>query len=127
MIHPSSLERGISPPPMRKATRKTTLPKPPEMYQGQQSDDDQTIAAGLVGSTTAPSLAAVEAGAAQIRDHLSYFAHHLSALRRPFISTPMLDMSAFTDLYKRNQHPHGRHFVIHQHDHPISGTLWPTS
>ena len=32
-----------------------------------------------------------------------------------------LSASAFKDLYERNQHKNGRHFVIHQHDHPVAG------
>ena len=32
-----------------------------------------------------------------------------------------LSVGAFENLYERNQHVHGRHFVIHQHDHPVAG------
>ncbi|KAL8773660.1 MAG: hypothetical protein Q9209_001426 [Squamulea sp. 1 TL-2023] len=68
-----------------------------------------------------PSLAAIEAGEIQIQDHFSHFSSHLAAAVRPSISGPRLPIPAFVDLYKRNCHPHGRHFVVHQHDHPIAG------
>jgi len=68
-----------------------------------------------------PTLAAIEAGQAQIRDHLEYFAKHFESVLRPPRS-PRLTIDDFRLLYKRNQHPQGRHFVVHQHDHPISGT-----
>ena len=68
-----------------------------------------------------PNLAAIEAGKAQIRDHLPYFSLHLSRSMRFPISSPRLSIPDFQDLYRRNQHPGGRHFVIHQHDHPVAG------
>jgi hypothetical protein len=67
-----------------------------------------------------PSLAAIEAGEAQVRDHLAYFAKHLSAAKRPSPG-PSISITDFQKLYKRNLDPNGHHFVIHQHDHPISG------
>ena len=66
------------------------------------------------------SLAAIEAGEAQIRDHLEYFAKNLKEVSRP-TSQPRISIEDFKNLYQRNEHKHGRHFVIHQHDHPISG------
>lgn len=32
-----------------------------------------------------------------------------------------MSIDDFKDLYRRNQHQHGRHFVVHQHDHPVAG------
>lgn len=32
-----------------------------------------------------------------------------------------MPINEWKDLYSRNEHPHGRHFVIHQHDHPVAG------
>ncbi|KAH3632109.1 hypothetical protein KXW67_008110 [Aspergillus fumigatus] len=34
---------------------------------------------------------------------------------------PRLPIRDWVELYERNLHPNGRHFVIHQHDHPIAG------
>ena len=95
---PISLRTSISPPPSR--TRKSK----------KRSAKDK--------EATLPNLAAIEAGQLRIRNHLSYFSHHLSHYARP---TAPLSIPSFIDLYKGNQHPHGRHFVIHQHDHPVAG------
>ncbi|WPH04895.1 Hypothetical protein R9X50_00779200 [Acrodontium crateriforme] len=67
-----------------------------------------------------PTIAAVETGRAHVQDHLDYFSKHLQTRSRPS-SGPRLGIDAFRSLYARNQHLKGRHFVIHQHDHPISG------
>ena len=106
---PHSLRASISPPPSRarKAPRQTTG------YFARQG----SRVANLSEHAT-PSLAAVEAGKAQIRNHLDYFSSHLSSFARR--SAP-LSIRAFEHLYKRNQHEHGRHYVIHQHDHPVAG------
>ncbi len=106
---PQSLRASISPPPSR--ARKRTLqstghPAGQDSRPGRRSDD------------AAPSLAAVEAGEVQIRNHLGYFSSHLASSAK---SSAPLSIRAFEDLYKRNQHEHGRHFVIHQHDHPVAG------
>ncbi len=70
-----------------------------------------------------PKLAAVEAGEAQVKDHLAYFSSQLGqAVRPPSAAWPhRLSIDAFAHLYRRHQHPHGHHFVVHQHDHPIAG------
>lgn len=94
---PSTLSRDISPPPSRK----------PSTRQDDRND-------------AGPTLAAIEAGQAEIRDHLEYFAKHLEAIRRPHPG-PQLSIEDFRSLYKRNEHERGCHFVVHQHDHPVSG------
>ena len=106
---PQSLRASISPPPSR--ARKSTLQ--PTSHSPRQ---------GLhlfhrFGHKT-PTLAAVEAGEAQICNHLEYFSSHISSSAKP--SAP-LSIPAFEDLYKRNQNENGRHWVIHQHDHPVAG------
>jgi hypothetical protein len=71
-----------------------------------------------------PGLAAVEAGKAHVKDHLAYFSHHLyRAARQTPTQFPRITREDFQDLYMRNQHAKGRHFVVHQHDHPISGSF----
>ena len=104
-----SLRISISPPPSR--VRKTVL-QPASYAAGQNSCSAHR------SEDTTPSLAAVEAGEAHIRNHLEYFSSHISSSAKP--SAP-LSVRAFEDLYKRNQHTHGRHWVIHQHDHPVAG------
>jgi hypothetical protein len=68
------------------------------------------------------TLAAIEAGQVEVTDHLSIVSSRLSQSARPAIShVPRLQIADWVSLYQRNQHLEGRHFVIHQHDHPIAG------
>ena len=92
----SSLKRSVSPPPKRKA-----LPK------------EHTH-----------ELASIEAGEVEVTDHLAAISTKLSQhIRPPNIPqpTPRLMIHEYIDLYQRNSHPTGHHFVIHQHDHPVAG------
>ncbi|CEJ55494.1 hypothetical protein PMG11_01747 [Penicillium brasilianum] len=93
----SSLKTSVSPPPKRKS----------------------------VSNQKSHELASIEAGEVEVTDHLGIFSTKLSQHTRPLnISkvTPRLAMNDYVNLYRRNNHPTGRHFVIHQHDHPIAGT-----
>ena len=105
---PASLRVSISPPASRSRKHRTaqSISQPVTKYQ--QKDKH------------ASALADIEAGKAQINDHLSHFSAKLSQYVIP-TSMPQLQISSFIDLYKRNSHPHGHHFVIHQHDHPVAG------
>ncbi|KAH9894615.1 DNA polymerase ligase-domain-containing protein [Xylariomycetidae sp. FL2044] len=72
-----------------------------------------------------PSTSAVEAGKAQIRDHLGYFSSRLgSSTASPYPGdAPRLSIEEYRRLYEENSgSARGAHFVIHQHDHPIAGT-----
>jgi hypothetical protein len=92
----SSLKTSVSPPPTRK-----TIPK-----------------------KHSHELASIEAGDVEVTDHLEVISTKLSQhIRPPDISqqTPRLTIPEYVDLYRHNSHPTGRHFVIHQHDHPIAG------
>lgn len=68
-----------------------------------------------------PNLAAIEAGQVQVTDHLGIFSSRLSQCIRQGLDVPYLQISDWVDLYRRNEHGNGRHFVIHQHDHPVAG------
>ena len=117
MILPNSLARDISPPPIRKPleTRNSTNKINPTEEQTRTEREQRTKSDG-------PSLAAIEAGEAQVRDHLEYFSHHFRLTSRDTQSVlPRIAINDFQDLYRRNDHSNGCHFVIHQHDHPISG------
>ena len=106
---PQSLRTSISPPPSR-ARRKTSIStcNRSEVPHGvSQRNEDSP-----------PNLASIEAGQAKIRNHLDYFATHLAQYAEP--NAP-LSIPTFKTLYERNQHTHGRHFVVHQHDHPVAG------
>lgn len=100
---PTSLEAPISPPPSTRSIKRRKT----------HQDD----------SSSPPNLAAIEAGEARIDDHLSVFSERLSQHIRPCAvgQGDLLSIDDFKDLYRRNQHQHGRHFVVHQHDHPIAG------
>lgn len=108
---PSTLTRDISPPPRPSKRRK-------------RSDDpkQQDDANGVLSSIAEPSLAAVEAGRAKVEDHLTYFKERLSKVCRPVKEgAPRISIDAWATLYERNAHKHGNHFVVHQHNHPVSG------
>ena len=116
---PTSLRASISPPPSR-ARRSKNLQN--EHGNGQEKGIEPAKVAGAL----VPNLAAIEAGEVKICNHLEYFSTHLSRFVRPPTtnppaSYPFLPISEWEDLYKSNQHPHGHHFVIHQHDHPVAG------
>ena len=106
---PQSLRASISPPPSR--IRKT-------LSQSTKSPAVRDSGSAKRSENPIPSLAAVEAGEAQIFNHLEHFSSHISSCAQSFAP---LSIRAFEDLYKRNQHTHGRHWVIHQHDHPVAG------
>ncbi len=113
----ASLSRGVSPPPLRKRLNG---------YTDESTHKDRPVKSATNRPLTdsnerrGPRLADVEAGQADITDHLDYFTKHFQAVLRPGYH-PRLDLEDFEALYKRNQHNHGHHFVVHQHDHPISG------
>lgn len=71
-----------------------------------------------------PSLAAVEAGQVQVSDHLMLFSARLAQASQAYPASEhhhRLSIQSWGDLYSRNQRSQGRHFVIHQHDHPVAG------
>lgn len=107
---PSSLSRDISPPRALKRRRTSEAPSPhPRVEAHYDAGND-------------PTLAAVEAGRAKIEDHLTYFKHHLAkASRTTPPEIPRLPIEDFAALYRNNQHQHGHHFVVHQHNHPKAG------
>lgn len=105
---PTSLAAPISPPPLDS----TRSPKRPKRSHHSHKP----------ASAPSPTLAAIEAGEAEIDNHLAYFTKHLSrVLRPPVPSVPRLPIAEFGALYERNSNAQGHHFVIHQHDHPIAG------
>jgi hypothetical protein len=121
MALPSSLARDISPPrPLkrRKLFGTTTLNRLTDTKPKTLSN----IAPIAAIPDIEPTLAAVEAGKAKIDDHLAYFKAHLAkASRHTQPDVPRLSIPSFASLYQSNSHPHGHHFVIHQHNHPIAG------
>ncbi|OQD64623.1 hypothetical protein PENPOL_c007G00012 [Penicillium polonicum] len=72
---------------------------------------------------TSSSLAAIEAGQVEVTNHLSTISAKLKEFVRPLPTQPLplLPIKEWMELYRRNEHSEGHHFVIHQHDHPIAG------
>ncbi|GAM43171.1 hypothetical protein TCE0_047f17761 [Talaromyces pinophilus] len=105
----SSLTSSVSPPRLKKLKPKV------DMYSSNTPAND---------GTNALSLAAVEAGEVKAEDPVELFSARLAAVARP-LSTSLdgrrLPVKDWIDLYSRNRHENGCHFVIHQHDHPIAG------
>ena len=101
--HPplTSLEAPISPPPSNRR---------------RLSSDSQKIPTAAKRS---PDLAALQAGEVTIQNHLEYLSEHLSRYVRR--EGRLMEMETWKELYRRNCHAEGRHFVVHQHDHPIAG------
>ena len=110
---PTSLEAPISPPPLKR--RKTAL----------ESATKTPPRSETIGSKNLSRPAAIEAGEASIEDHLKYFSEHLSRFvteREGGLEVmKVMKVEEWMDLYRRNEHAGGRHFVVHQHDHPVAG------
>lgn len=108
---PASLRAPVSPP--RKRRRQSSSTETPANKEKIHISDPKPVS---------PSLAEIEAGRAQVDDHIKVFSSRLlAATRPPLPSVPRISHTNWINLYLRNQHPHGRHFVIHQHDHPVAG------
>ncbi|KAJ5096036.1 hypothetical protein NUU61_005392 [Penicillium alfredii] len=107
----SSLIAPVS-PPRRKST-----------FNGNR-EPNRALPSGAINLENTPSLAAIEAGQVEVTDHLSIVSTKLRQYMR-FHSypqpTPRIPIEQWVELYRRNEHPEGRHFVIHQHDHPLAG------
>ncbi|KAJ5446389.1 hypothetical protein N7491_002471 [Penicillium cf. griseofulvum] len=86
-------------------------------------DEGDAILPNASQLNASSSLAAIEAGQVEVTDHLSTISTKLKEYIRPLPKQliPRLPIKDWIELYKRNEHPEGRHFVIHQHDHPIAG------
>lgn len=106
MVQPATLVRDVSPPPLRK--HPTIHASPAGDGRRNERRDEKSEAA------------AIEAHEVTIRDHLTYFVQHLSSASRPSAG-PRISIEHFRNAYLRNLHAKGAHFVVHQHDHPISG------
>ena len=115
---PASQDAPVSPPPPKRS-RSDSLDGRHTSADGVEVNEDVTHPSGI-GVTA--SVSAIEAGKVSIENHFDILSASLFQAIRPAIpSVPRLRYYELVDLYKRNQHPDGRHFVIHQHDHPIAG------
>ncbi|KAJ6140557.1 hypothetical protein N7470_010353 [Penicillium chermesinum] len=109
----SSLKTPVSPPPRKRLSNSKN---------GNSSESKSATA--TAEPDTPHDLAAIEAGQVQVDDHLSVISKRLSDLTRPALESeklPRISNGDWIQLYRRNEHPNGRHFVIHQHDHPVAG------
>lgn len=123
---PASLTARVSPPRSRRSTKKVANHESPgrDLQAGTASEPGlRTKAAADVVDDAGPTTAAVEAGDVDLNDPVSFFSSNLLQMAHPEVAgVPRIPHSDWLDLYQRNQNPHGRHFVIHQHDHPVAGT-----
>ncbi|KAF1974295.1 hypothetical protein BU23DRAFT_553366 [Bimuria novae-zelandiae CBS 107.79] len=112
---PSTLTRDISPPP-RLSKRRKTSEAAASASNAQRNEND------VPSFTAEPRLAAVEAGRTKIEAHLAYFKERLSQIcRAPGKDMALISIEDWTSLYEASEHEYGNHFVVHQHNHPISG------
>ncbi|KAJ5142846.1 uncharacterized protein N7515_001633 [Penicillium bovifimosum] len=107
-----SLVAPVSPPPSRALVQRS-----------KNGEEEDAILSTASKPDASSSLAAIEAGQVEGIDHLSVISTRLRECVRvlPDQPTVRLPIGEWIDLYQRNEHPEGRHFVIHQHDHPIAG------
>lgn len=105
----SSLDAPISPPRVKYPKHSSARTEKPVSRSVSQDEYEST-----------PRLTGIEAGEVTITDHLTAVSEQLKRVKKTMPGT-FLSIEGFVDLYKRNQHRYGRHFVIHQHDHPIAG------
>ncbi|KAK7178923.1 hypothetical protein DPSP01_010371 [Paraphaeosphaeria sporulosa] len=112
---PSTLTRAISPPPRQTKRRKQS--ETAHATRQRQNDANHPL-------STPPehTLAAVEAGRVRIEGHLEYFKERLSKVCRPVEEgVPNISIEDWARLYKGCEYECGNHFVVHQHNHPVSG------
>lgn len=111
----NSLKAPVSPP--------RRLPRPDKPHPTTLSVPQRITDKATTSTSSTPNLAAIEAGQVEVKDHLNIFSTRLGQCIRPSTSSdmPRLQITDWANLYRRNENPHGRHFVVHQHDHPISG------
>lgn len=119
----SSLDAPVS-PPRRRSRPEQKPPAIPASFGKDNTNVNSPQETPLDSKPDSPpNLAAIEAGQIEVSDHLGIFSSRLSQCIRSFSSSEVsrLQIADWTNLYRRNERPHGRHFVIHQHDHPIAG------
>lgn len=110
--HSTSLDAPISPPRVKYHRHPSAgTEEPVGQSQGVVNQDERNFT---------PRLAAIEAGEILITDHLTTLSVQLKRVKKT-VPGNFLSIEGLVDLYRRNQHKHGRHFVVHQHDHPVAG------
>lgn len=123
---PASLTTRVSPPRSRRSTKIVTDGASLEaalIEEAAGEPDPKAKVTAEIAHGASPTTAAVESGDVGLEDPVSFFSTKLLEAARPEVpGVPRLSHGHWLDIYHRNQHPHGRHFVIHQHDHPVAGT-----
>lgn len=123
---PASLTARVSPPRSRRLTKIVADDASLGADLIEEAASESELKAKSTGETAhgaSPTTAAVECGDVGLEDPVSFFSTKLLEAARPELpGIPRLSHGHWLDIYHRNQHPHGRHFVIHQHDHPVAGT-----
>jgi hypothetical protein len=118
---PKSLSAPVSPPRSRQKRR---LKRPGDRDDHVEAEEQprQNDLEDISKNSQSIDLARIEAGKASVENHLEVWSAALLSVTRPTVAgLPRLPHDSWVDLYRRNQLPQGRHFVIHQHNHPIAG------
>ena len=123
---PASLTARVSPPRSRRTSKNVADGATSTAVVVGKIVSEPDIRAGVteeIARDTSLTTAAVESGNVDLEDPVSFFsAKLLEAAHSEVPGVTRLSHRAWLDTYHRNQHAYGRHFVIHQHDHPVAGT-----
>lgn len=119
----SSLRAPVSPPRRKNRSLSRHLESKRNVSEP-ETHQEESVPQHLTSSADKKT-ALIESGKLQVANPLSIFSSRLRACTRPLNpshpQTSRLPIPSWTNLYQRNQHPQGNHFVVHQHDHPIAG------
>jgi hypothetical protein len=123
---PGSLTARVSPPRSRRTTKSAAHDETPTNDLIERTVTEANSKAKTteeLARNDGPTTASVESGEVDLEDPVSFFSAKLLQAARPHVpDVPRLSHKDWLDIYNRNQNPQGRHFVIHQHDHPLAGT-----
>lgn len=117
----TTLSAPVSPPRKRASIRQPAPGEPEIVVPGIPRTEKLPTSPERRRSRTAPTPAATDSGKDGASEVTLAVSEKLSECIRPKSTTPRISLSDWVDLYSRNEHPEGRHFVVHQHDHPLSG------
>lgn len=113
-----SLNAPVSPPRTRVKPIQEARAVSPRFSATERSKVSPQQSQSEIGA----SLQAIEPGQAnETATKLSNIRDKLNRYIRQPTSQSLIPMDEWISLYQRNAHHEGCHFVIHQHDHPVSG------
>jgi hypothetical protein len=103
-------------------TRDISRPEPSERHTASSTSVTNQRTEKLGGLTLEATPAAIEACKAEGGSPLANFHKSISLFSRPPDGLgPRISLDRYAALFEMNQHEHGCHFVVHQHNHPTRG------